>query len=396
MRSAVVCAILCLTSGAHGNDIEVGVDDVMKKAGISDKTPGAAAMVIQGDKVLFEKCYGLANLQRKTPIRRETTFELASMSKTFTGVAICQLHDQGKLKLDDPVRKYIPELPHDTAHDSLRISNLLQHTSGLSDYTGWPDPKSAHPGYSDNEDFVRMMVQKPKFSKLHFPVGQKHDYCNTNFLLLAVIASRISHQPYGQFMRQQIFEPLGMKHTWIYDHPDANLKHHSLGDVNALGYEKNDQGKWEVTWGSPPFRRESILTCGDGSVWTNLEDLVLWDQAVRSRRLLKEETWNQALTPSKTLDGETNDYGFGWDLEFDKKGELSCFGHSGSWSGFRTQYNRYPKADRSIIVLSNRADFESSDVADGIAAVVNQEQRKVMKERKQTRNKKKPPVESAP
>ena len=375
-----ICFVIALTvSPAFAGPLDDGIDAVFEETGITESSPGAAVLVIQNGEVIFEKCYGLSNLQRRTRIRRETTFELASMSKTFTGTALCLLRDRGKLDFDEPVRKYVPELPEYDNDNPLRIVNLLQHTSGLPDYTGWPDPPGRHPQYADNEDFVRLLAARPKLVALHFPVGKKYQYSNTNFLLLAVIASRITRKPFGMFMHDEIFKPLGMTHSWIYDRPAAHLRHPTLGDVNAPGYEKDDRGNWEVSWGSPPFRNESILTCGDGSLWTSLEDLILWDKGLREGKLVKPETWAEATTPSKTRNGKTNGYGYGWDLDLDDSGELLSFGHNGSWGGFKTQYNRFPKTDRAVFVLINRGDLSSGDVADAVAEVVDEEMQKVAK-----------------
>jgi CubicO group peptidase (beta-lactamase class C family) len=370
--SLVLAAALVAAAGP----LEDGIDAVVKKAGVHDDTPGVAVLVIQHGKVLFKKGYGLANLKERTPIRVETTFELASMSKTFTGTAICMLHDQGKLKFDDPVRKYISELPEHDKKNPLRISHLLHHTSGLPDYTRWDEPKGRHPKYVDNEDYVHLIAEKPKRVKPRFKPGDKYEYSNTNYLLLAVIAARITKRSFGEFMDEEIFKPVGMKHTWIYERPGSHRKHPTLGDVNALGYEKDEKGAWDASWGAPPFRDETMLTCGDGSVWTSIEDLIQWDGAVRGGRLVKPETWKEALTPSKTHDGKTNEYGCGWGLELDGKGRVTAFRHNGSWGGFRTKYTRNLEKDRTIIVLSNRGDFKTDEVCNAIASVVEKAEAK--------------------
>ncbi len=357
--------------------LEQSIDRLVKKAGVAASTPGVALLVTDGDEVLFKKCYGLARLKDRAPIRDETTFELASTSKNFTSVGICLLHDQGKLRFDDPVRKYVPELPASDAKNPLRISNLLQHTSGLPEYMGWPDPKGRHPRYVDNEDYVRMIAERPELAEPNFPVGEKYVYCNTNFLLLAVIAARISGKSFGEFMHENVFKPLGMKHTWIYERPGSHRKHPALGDVNALAYWKDDKGKWEISHGSPPFRDESLLTCGDGSVWTSLEDMIHWDKGIRAGKLVKPETWKQVLTPSKTADGKTNAYGYGWGLWMTDDGKLTAFGHNGKYAGFRTSYWRYTplwrnaELDLTIVVLSNRADMGSGTLADEIYDAVD-------------------------
>lgn len=352
--------------------LEENIDRLVKKAGVTASTPGVGVLVINHGDVLIKKGYGLANIKERTPIHSETTFEIASTSKTLTSVGICRLHDQDRLQFDDPVRKYVPELPADNEKNPLRISHLLQHTSGLPDYLSWPEPEGRHARYADNEDYVQLMAKQPKLVKRHFPVGAKYEYSNTNFLLLAVIAARITNQSFGTFMHHEIFKPVGMKQTWIYERPGSHRKHPTLGDVNALGYVKNDKGKWEVGRGSPPFRDETDLTCGDGSVWTSLDDMVHWDQAIRRGNLVKPATWGMAMAPSKTMDGKTNEYGYGWGLFFNEDHKLSAFGHNGTYAGFRSSYWRYTPAwrndslDLTVILLSNRGDLGTGSMADDI------------------------------
>ena len=291
--------------------------------------------------------------KEKTPIRFETTFELASLSKPFTSLAVCILKDRGKLSLDDEVRKYVPELPEFDKKNPIRIVNLLQHTSGLPDYTEFDEPKGRHPNYVDNEDYAKLIADKPKLVALHFQPGAKYEYSNTNFMLLALIVERMTKKSLGTFMHDEVFVPLGMKHSWIYERPDPAPKHPTLGYVNAVGYRKDRQDGWTPNWGAPPFRTETLLATGDGCVWTSLEDMVQFNAGMHARKLLKPETWKRALAPSHTKNGKTNDYGFGWGLGLEAGGKIAWFGHNGSWRGFRTQYRHYPEGNRAIIVLSN-------------------------------------------
>jgi CubicO group peptidase (beta-lactamase class C family) len=336
--------------------LEAAADSAVAKAGVSAATPGVAVSVIEGTKVVFRKGYGLANLASNTPIRPETTFELASVTKQFTGVAISILHDQGKLSFDDPARKYIPELPE--SDKDIRIRDLLNHTSGLPDYTGWPQPPGHDPNFVNNEDYAKAIKANPRLIALHFQPGQKNEYSNTNYMLLALIVERVAKNPYGTFLQGEIFKTLGMSHSWVYDHPRDAPKDSKLGYLNALGYTKGGNGAWSPSWGSPPFRQETMLTAGDGSLWTSVDDMAHWDGALRDRKLLKPETWAEVLKPSKTRDGKTNDYGFGLILGLDDKGKLTSYGHSGGWGGFSTAYYRSVAGDFAVIALSNGFDID--------------------------------------
>jgi CubicO group peptidase (beta-lactamase class C family) len=157
-----------------------------------------------------------------------------------------------------------------------------------------------------------------------------------------------------------------MKHTFVYDSPKAAPA--AAGGYNyAVGYRwRKKKEIWDPDWGVPPDRHPEMLTVGDGSIWTNLEDMLKWDQAVRAERLLKPETWKMALTGSKTRDGETNDYGLGWSPYCDDSGEMYGYGHDGSWGGFETSYYRYLTADRTTVLLSNRSTMNTDKLWKGI------------------------------
>lgn len=358
LTAALACNYAAPASGLAqppaDEKLAAAIDKVVEKQGFRSGEPGVAVLIRQPGRFQFQKGYGLANLKSQQPITPKTVFELASVSKTFTATAVLILHDRGKLSIEDDVRKLIPELPEYQKSQPIRIRDLLHHTSGLPDYMGFEEVPARHKSYWVNDDYVVAFAkQKGKFP-LDFPTGEKYVYNNTNFMLLAVIVERAAQKSCGRFMHDEIFAPLGMRHTFLFDRPDVTAE--APGDrIPAVGYEwRKKKSIWEPSWGLPPDRHEELLTVGDGSVWTNLEDMAHWDEAVRERRLLQASTWKLALTPSKTRDGKTNAYGLGWGLYFDKPGELYGYGHDGSWNGFETSYYRYLTGDRTTVVLSNR------------------------------------------
>lgn len=345
--------------------LHANVDALVAKHGIDANSPGVAILVVQNGKPLFEKGYGLARLRDKTPLTPQTTFELASLSKTFTGTAVLRLCDQGKLALTDDVRKYLPELP---PYLPLRLSDLLHHTSGLPEYFAFKNVASKNPKFADNDDYLPQFALQLKEFPQRFVPGQKFEYANSNYLLLAAVIARVSKKSYGEFLRDEFFAPLAMKNSWVYEKPTAPPKGHRL---NAIGYTKQAKGGYRESWGSPPFRDEHLLTTGDGGVWTNLDDLKKWDAAVRAGKLLKATTWEQARQPSTTRDGKTNHYGHGWSLYPDAEGKVRAFGHDGSWAGFRTSYYRDDVGDRTIILLSNRGDLDLNTFWAALVAILD-------------------------
>jgi CubicO group peptidase (beta-lactamase class C family) len=331
------------------------VGRLVKKHGIKADGPGVAILIVEPGKPAFMKGYGLARLRDDTPITPQTLFELASVSKTFTATATLILQERGKLSVDDDVRKYVPELPqYDVAHP-VRIRDLLHHTSGLPDYLSFDGVPARHKNFWVNEDYAGEFARQREEHPLDFPTGQKYDYNNTNFMLLGLIIARVAKQSYGTFMQDQVFAPAGMKSTFVYESRQAATKERAA--LCAVGYEKHKK-QWQETWGVPPYRMEEHLEVGDGAIWTNLEDMRQWDAALRQHKLVTQKTMQLAFQPSKTRDGETNTYGFGWEVYRDDSGGMNGFGHEGSWGGFRTSYYQYVVADRTTVILSNRGNFD--------------------------------------
>jgi CubicO group peptidase (beta-lactamase class C family) len=337
------------------------------KQGFTADEPGLAIMIQTPGKLLFTKGYGLANLATKEPITPQTMFELASVSKTFTATAILLLQDRGLLSIHDDVRKYLPELPIYRADDPIRIHHLLSHTSGLPEYFDFKKVPKEHEAYRDNADFLPMFAKLKAEFPQQFKPGEKHVYTNSNYLLLALIIERVAKKPLSQFLHDEIFLPAGMTHTFVYQNPESVPATHAPGYSPTIGYEwQAKKNEWAPSWGLPPERHEKELVVGDGSVWTNLEDMAKWDLAVRARKFLKPETWKLAITPATTNKGKTFHYSLGWMTYYDDPTALFGYGHEGSWSGFTTSYYRYLTTDFTLVILSNRDDTDTDAIWEGV------------------------------
>jgi CubicO group peptidase (beta-lactamase class C family) len=338
--------------------LEDGFDEIVTKHGFTDDGPGVAVLVREPRRVLLRRCRGQANLEDHAPITAQTMFELASVSKCMTGIAILQLAERKKLSLEDDVRKYIPELPVYDEEHPIRIIDLLHHVSGLpNDYMKFKDVPARNEDYWVNDDYVPEFAKQQEAFPLRFTPGKKYEYNNSNYMLLGVTIARVTKKTYGEHMREALFVPLGMKNTFVYESPKAAPKLPGRGYIRAVGYRKEDD-EWKASWGAPPTRNEELLTVGDGGVWTNLEDMDAWDRAVVGGRLLKAATARLALAPSRTTDEHVNNYGCGWALYFDDEGQMKGFGHDGDWGGFRTSYYRYLLGGRTTVILSNRGNLD--------------------------------------
>jgi CubicO group peptidase (beta-lactamase class C family) len=339
--------------------LQGAIDEIIKKRSINDQEPGVAILIIQPGRWIFQKGYGLANLHDQTPIGPRTLFELASVTKTFTATAVLILQERGELSIHDEVRKLLPELPEYSKGRPIRVSDMLQHISGLPDYEDFENVPVRHAGYRANADFLPEFARQRAKFPLRFAPGQKHEYNNSNFMLLALLVERVSRKTFGQFLREEIFEPAGMKNTFVYEDPATVPTQYAPGCKTATGYSRSGRKEpWQATWGTPPARREDLLTVGDGGIWSNLEDMAEWDSAIRTGKLLQPESMQLALTAPKTRDGASSGYGLGWELYFDPSGAMNGFGHGGLWGGFRTSYYRYLRADRTTVILSNRGTFD--------------------------------------
>lgn len=301
-------------------------------------------LVAQDGKILVEKAIGMRSFETQIPLKTKDIFELASVSKQFTAMMVMMCKEKGMLGFDDPVSKYL-----DIPYSGITIRNLLTHTSGLPDYQAIMDEhwdKSKVAGNPDILEYLRK-YQPPMLSA----PGEKYEYSNTGYVLLASIVEKASGRDFIELTREWIFKPLGMKYTDIRTLEEkaavtnfaaGHLKD-SLGNyINANKFHSSDYTVWLGNRKGP------------GRVSSNAQDLLIWDQALYSGNLVSEETLAEAFTPQKLNDGTRSYYGFGWDLE-----PKSPFGkmvsHTGDNPGYKTIIVRYVEENKTIIILNNNA-----------------------------------------
>lgn len=275
------------------------------------------------------KGYGFANLELQVRVKPETIFQSGSVGKQFAATAVMMLVEEGKLGLDDPVTKFLPDAPPSWA--PFRIRHLLTHTSGLGDY---PDAMDYRKDYTEDE-LLKMVYGTP----LLFAPGEKWSYSNLAFLTLGVVIRRVSGQFYGDLMQERIFRPLGMTSTRIISESDL-IPNRAAGYILKNGELKNQD------WVSP-----TLNTTADGALYFNVLDLGKWDAALYSEGLLKRSSLDQMWTPVRLNDGSTYPYGFGWGVE--EKNGRKVVSHTGEWQGFLTHIARFLDRRLTIVVLTN-------------------------------------------
>jgi CubicO group peptidase (beta-lactamase class C family) len=303
--------------------------------------PGAAVAVIRDGAPAYS-AHGYADLEKRERITSATNFRLASVTKQFTAAAILLLAQDGKLKLDDRVRLWLPSLP--VAAEPITLRHLLTHTSGLIDYED-VIPATLTTQLHDSDVLALLESQ----DRTYFLPGTSYRYSNSGYALLALIVGRASGHPFAQFLRARIFQPLGMNHTVAHEEGISNVAH------RAFGYSEVD-GAWQRT-----DQSQTSAVLGDGGIYSSLEDLAKWDASLYDERLLTSSSLRMAFTPSTHTDDPSIEYGFGWRIT----GETLW--HSGETLGFRNVIVRYPQRRLTVIMLTNRNDPEPYAMALEIA-----------------------------
>jgi CubicO group peptidase (beta-lactamase class C family) len=305
-------------------------------------------LVAEKGKIIYQQALGYADYNTNRLLNDSSVFELASVSKQFTAMAIMILKERNQLSYDDHVTKFFPDFPY----DNITIRNLLTHTSGLPDYEtqfekNWDKKKIAF-----NRDVIEMLKQRK--DTLSFKPGTKWSYSNTGFAVLGAIIQKVSGMSYNDFLSKNIFQPLGMTHTFVYN------TRRSTGNIPAnyaLGFVYSDSLKRYILPDS--LKKFDIVyyldgIVGDGCVNSTTTDLFKWDRALNSNKLISKASLDEMLSPLvKTSPSDSNSfYGYGVFVQ-PKSDKGKVISHTGSWPGYRTLIVRKPEVDETIIVLSN-------------------------------------------
>jgi len=311
--------------------------------------PGAAVIVAKDGEVIFRKGQGIANLELDVPIEPDMVFRLGSITKQFTAVAILMLAEQGKLHLEDSISQFLPNYP---THDYLiTLKHLLTHTSGIKSYTSMPE----WPPLWRKDFNVQELIDFFKYQPMESAPGKRWAYNNSGYILLGAIIEKVSGQTYEQFIQQNIFEPLGMKQSY-YDNPTRIIPR------RVAGYDKSDEGFTNAAYLSmtQPYAA--------GALASTVDDLVLWDSALYTERLLKQETLKQAHISHQLTDGSSTAYGYGWEIS--EYAGHRLIEHGGGIHGFRTRAIRMPDDRVFVAVLSNNGGTDPGFLAFKIATSV--------------------------
>jgi CubicO group peptidase (beta-lactamase class C family) len=342
-RAAVLLALLVPVVATAD-----AVDDYVRSVMEKEKIPGVSLVVLRDGKVVKSVGYGFANLEHEVPATPETIYQSGSVGKQFTAAGILLLAEDGKLSLDDRLAKHFPGGP--ASWHRITIRHLLTHTSGLKDYGS--DEMDFRKDYTEDE-YLEIMQKLP----LEFEPGTQWSYSNSGYLILGLLTSRLTGKHWGEFLKERLFEPLGMTTTRVISERDIVMH-------RAAGYELDENGEVKnQEWVAP-----SANTCADGALYFSVKDLAAWEAALRARKFLEPESFEAWWTPVTLANGTTYPYGFGWSIE-EQRG-YPVIEHGGSWQGFRTAIARYTEQGLTIAVLANLAQAEPEVMAHEIAGIL--------------------------
>jgi len=346
MKTLILQIVFLLSIFASGQisgvptDTAKAIDKLMQTLHERGQYNGSIIIAING-KIIYRNGLGESNFDTHKKFTPETISCLASVSKQFTAMTIMILGEQNKLRYDDLLSKYIPELTKYA--DGVTIRNLLTHTSGIPDVG---DLGIDHPGLTNNEVLRALIKQE----SLVFKPGTKYQYSNTGYVLLAIIVERVTKKSFNDYLAEKILLPLKMSKTFLYDGSQSRS-----GDV-AGGYNqfglKDDFNSLET---------------GDGGMFSTVDDLLKWDRALYSERLVKQSTLDTAFTPAKVIEGTTT-YGFGWNIT--GTGENRMVWHTGNTAGFRAFIERVLKDRIAIIMLTNKGNSKRMEISNAILNIL--------------------------
>ncbi len=324
---------------------------------VSNKAFMGTVLVARGNSVLLSRGYGSANLEWNQPNSPTTKFRLGSLTKQFTAAAVLLLEERGKVSLTDPIKKHLPDAP--AAWDAITIHHLLSHSSGIPNFTSFPDYESTKTVATTPTQTIARFRDKP----LDFPPGDRFAYSNSGYIVLGALIEKISGMPYAQFLQENIFTPLAMKDTG-YDDSEAIIPQ------RAAGYVRGPKGR-----GIAPYVNMTIPFSA-GGLYSTTEDLLKWQLALATGKVVSAASFAKMTTPNK------GNYGYGLTINTLKSG-AKVISHGGGIEGFNTYLAYYPADELTVIALGNLNGNAPQTIGGRVAAIVHGETITLPNEHKQ-------------
>ncbi len=343
---------ICSPHVLSGADIEVKVDEYIE-AYLSANRFSGSILVARGDEIIFSKGYGYANRELGVQNRPDMKYRLGSVTKQFTTMAFMQLYEREMLAIEDPISKYLSDYPRG---DEITIHHLMSHTSGIPNFTSFPDYAETMSKHTTLEEIISRFKDEP----LEFEPGSQYQYSNSGYILLGYIIEHVAGQPYEDFLQENIFDKTGMVNTG-YDNNKRIIPN------RASGYQFDGSTVTNASY------IDMSIPHAAGALYATAEDLYRWDRALYTDVLLSEELKMKMFTPVH------NNYAYGWMVSPVR--ERLATHHGGGINGFQTNIVRFIEDDVCIIILSNMTPAPINEITDALAAIVFDEPYEIPKER---------------
>ncbi len=325
------------------SSLEEQVDRILATE-VEPGRPGAVVAIIADGAIVIGKAYGLADLEWQIPLSVDAVFRIASLTKQFTAVAVMILAERGALSIDDPIERYFDRWPHRS--QLVTVRSLLNHTSGVWRHDSELIERTLRPN-PPVEEILDLIFSRP----LEFDPGEHYSYNNSGYLLLGAIIAAVSGRSYEAFLREEIFDPLGMHHTRM-------LTHEAITPLRARGYIRGRRRFHNARLDAMNWSHAA------GALGSTMTDLLNWDRAIRSNRLISADSHARMLANTPLADGSFYPYGFGWGMA-DYRGHR-VYHHAGGISGYACQMLHFRDEDLTTVVLSNLYLFPFDKVTRGL------------------------------
>jgi CubicO group peptidase (beta-lactamase class C family) len=339
--SDVCYMILFFCIVGHNTNAYQYIDEYVRTEMKKQKIPGLSMAIIRNNQIVYGQGYGYSNVEHQVPVKLETIFQSGSMGKQFIAMAIMILVERGEVELDERVKEYIEDVPK--GWKNITVRHLLTHTAGTGDYPDDFDYRAD----MDEDDMWELIKTIP----LDFKAGEQYSYSNLGFITLGILIRQVTGEFYGDFLKKNIFEPLGMKTARVISESDIVLN-------RASGYELVDGKIKNQEWVSP-----SLNTFADGALYINIYDMAKYETGLNSNLLLKKrESFDQMWSPVKLNDKSTYPYGFGWCLDETVSG-MRVVKHGGTWQGFESYVIRILNVKVTIAIFANLDEADVEKIA---------------------------------
>ena len=343
MRKLISALLLASAACAAQAD---AIDDYINAEIARQQIPGLSLAIMRHGQLVRAQGYGFANLEHHAPVHPDTLFQTGTVGMQFTAVAVMLLVEDGKLRLDESVRTYLPEAPK--SWQSITLRHMLNHTSGIA---ATPNGEFRR-DYSD-EELLAIIYGQP----LNFRAGTRWSFSYTGYLTLGMLIKRVGGEFYADLLANRLFAPLGM-------HTARLIDYRAVIPNRAEGYELTDAGLRHPEWISP-----TANSTADGSLYLSALDYARWEAGMFGRKVLKPESWAEIAQPAKIASGRTYPYGFGWYLEHSAGQDI--WRHGGRWQGFNTFIIRYLGDELTVVALANGDGGDAARIARHVAGMLD-------------------------